>query len=106
FRSVGRLRDGVSASRAASDVAAVYVRFRRAFPELVPSSTDGAPALATYREVFVGQQETVLWILFGATAFVLVLACANVANLLLARTLTRQREFAVRSALGAGRGRV
>ena len=103
---IGRLRTGVTESQAKQDLALAFDRYRAAFPDVVKKEGDVGPILLTYRSMFVSGVEPVLWILLAATLFVLLLGCANVANLLLARTLTRQREFAVRTALGAGRGRI
>jgi putative ABC transport system permease protein len=102
---IGRLRRGVTNAQATQDMALAYNRYQHAYPESM-EKTDRGPRLFTYRELYVGGVESTLWLLFAATAFVLLLACANVANLCLARALSRQREFAVRTALGAGRGRI
>src|SRR5205814_181042 len=98
---IGRLRNGVTESQAKQDLALAFDRYRAAFPDVVKND-DVGPVLFTFRSLFVSGLEPVLWILMAATLFVLLLGCANVANLLLARTLSRQREFAVRTALGAG----
>jgi predicted permease len=105
YTSIGRLRPGVSEAQIASDMESVFAEWREAFPDHVEPDDHGV-AVMTYDQIFAGDLVSLLWIMLGATAFVLLLACANVANLVLARTLAREREFAVRVALGAGRGRI
>ncbi|HEY9467028.1 MAG TPA: ABC transporter permease, partial [Vicinamibacterales bacterium] len=102
---IGRLRSGVSQAQIADDMARVFAQYRVAFAGSLQPEDRGVQ-LMTYQQLFVGDLSSFLWIMLGATVFVLVLACANVANLLLARALSRQRELAVRSALGAGRSRL
>lgn len=100
----GRLRDGVSIEQARAEFATLYARIQAGNPEWNVGATT---SLKPYREEFVGDQTmAILTAMQIATAFVLLIACANVANLIFARTVTKRRELSVRAALGASRWRL
>jgi len=101
--AIGRLREGVSIQSAQADLAAVQARLASQFP-----ATDAHwnPIVEPLKEETVGGVRRSLWILFGAVSFVLLITCANVACLLLAKAHAREREISVRFALGARRGQV
>jgi predicted permease len=100
---LGRLKPGVTLAQAQADLSRVAEGVAREFPNV--NAGLGA-ALEGWQSSMVASVRPTLWLLFGAVGFVLLIACANVANLFLARAMARQNELAVRAALGAGRGRV
>jgi predicted permease len=101
--AIGRLRDGASPAQAKAEMDTITAAQMKAFPKEYSAS---GVILTPLREELLGGAGTSLYILFGAVTFVLLVACANLANLLLARAANREHEAAIRIALGAGRGRI
>jgi predicted permease len=103
FRVLGRLRPGVSLFQAEAGIQSLQQSLAIAYPDTDSGWRVHAQPLLT---AVVGNIRSSLFLLLGAVGFVLLIACANLINLLLARASTREREFVVRAALGAGRGRL
>jgi putative ABC transport system permease protein len=100
---MGHLRPGATVSQAQAEATTIAGQLATAYPQ---ESAGRGARVEDLRELFVRDVRPMLWVLFAAVAVILLIACANLANLLLARGLARQKEIAVRAALGASRGRL
>ena len=103
YNIVGKLKPGVSLPQAQAEMDTITAGLRRQFPENYPPNGGLTFSIVPLLEQVVGNVRRSLWVLLGAVGFVLLIACANVANLMLSRAVARQQEIAVRTAMGASR---
>src|SRR5262249_43377915 len=100
---VGRVRTGVAPAQAREELRLIGARLSQLYPA---ENAEHAPNMRPLRDALVGDMRQALLVLLGAVAFLMLIACANVSTLLLARAASRQKELAVRRAVGATRGRI
>src|SRR5688572_2528365 len=102
-QTIGRLKPGVTVEQAHAEMQQIAARLAQTYPD---TNTDVTAAVVPVRDFWFGKLRRSFWLLLGACGFVLLIACANVANLLMTQATVRQRELAVRAALGASQGRL
>ncbi len=103
LRVIGRLAPGITEQQARAEMSGISARLAQAYPD---TNRDMGIRVDPLNQVVVGGVRHTAWVLLGAVAFVLLIACTNVANLLLSQGATREREIAIRSAVGATRSRI
>jgi predicted permease len=103
LHGIGRLKPGVTVEQAHADLNRVMQNLGNLYPD---ANRGNGAAVISLKKSMVGDVGSILWMLLGAVGFVLLIACVNVSNLLLARSTGRTREFAIRAALGAGQWRL
>jgi predicted permease len=106
YNIIAKLRPGITLEQARAEMATITARLRQSHPEVYPANGGLTFAILPLLEQVVGNVRHTLWLLLAAVACVLLIACVNVANLLLSRAVGRQREIAVRTAVGASAGRI
>ncbi|HEX5834161.1 MAG TPA: ABC transporter permease [Pyrinomonadaceae bacterium] len=102
-QTIGRLKPGVSPEQAQAEMKEIAARLAQTYPE---TNAEVTATVVPLRDFWFGKLRRSFWLLLGACAFVLLIACANVANLLITQATVRERELALRAALGASRGRL
>ena len=102
-QTIGRLKAGVTPEQEQAEMQAIAARLAQNYPD---TNAEVTASVVTLRNFWFGNMRSSFWLLLGACGFVLLIACANVANLLLTQATVRERELAVRAALGASKGRL